>query len=480
KKLPVCQGGRRRAHATRKALLATTRDGYKNATVVMTIWLKRVGASNGPYDMPHQSKDAIRMIVWVDSPSNLFLRTNGHLLLPTEMDQWWPNLHLETGSPGPLLPVLLETSGYHYRRVWGAGQRPYSFRVDLPDGVGDCFKIVEASYPMHKNTFCLPPAAQESVCANLAPPHVHTNKNPALYTVIGPIRHPESTREWSAYYSKVSGILVNYVTYQVAMGASGLLLYADELMRKYFGENQELMALVVRGQLRLIEWDMPERAHKDTDGVGRPLGYNYDQGLVSSHILLALSSCGANLLVLIGDLDEHIYTPKARGRRPRPWTRCMGLMEGNSTDPVTTHRIKRFNTETTKVDPSAENDLWAVPGTLNARVNGDGTIDTIPNGAVPHPLAHYDAVHSEPLPINQVKQVSLPAAWVVLFWVHEGVPLYGRTNMVPHQCMSILHIVNLFRGRHTTLVNGNLAQGKRYFRHWMFLPESANASLWQL
>ncbi|EFJ41381.1 hypothetical protein VOLCADRAFT_98582 [Volvox carteri f. nagariensis] len=522
------------------AIVPVTRDGVRNVTVVMTIWLKRVGAANGVYDMPHQSqaehfrtrslmqtrrgygyvwdnvhsrgfprnwvlpkmwgclccgmhaeadlkgtppdawKDAIRMTVWVDNPVNLFQRTNGHLLLPTEHDKWSPTFHLETTHPGPLLPVVMETGDYHYRRVWGVGQRPYSFRVNLTAGTGDCFKIVEASYPMHKNTFCLPPAAFDSVCSTLAPAHIYTNEEPALYTVVGPIRHPESSRDWSGYYSKVSGMVVNYVTYHVAMGSSGLLLYADEMMRKHFGANQELLGLMEKGYLRLIDWDLPERAHNDTDGVGRPLGYNYDQGLVSNHILLALSSCGANLLVLIGDLDEFIYFPKPGRRWPKPWMRCMGGGEGSPLEPITVHRIHRFNAATTKFNPSYEPTLWTIPGTLNARINSNGTIETVPKGAVPHPLVQYDVLGTQPLPINQVKQASLPAAWIVLFWVHEGVPLYGKANMVNFKCVSILHIPNEFRGRYSAVDDKSLGSGMRYFRHWMFLtPNSTNASLWE-
>ncbi len=33
-----------------------TRDGGRNETAVMTVWLRRVGAAKAPYDMPHQAQ----------------------------------------------------------------------------------------------------------------------------------------------------------------------------------------------------------------------------------------------------------------------------------------------------------------------------------------------------------------------------------------------------------------------------------------
>ncbi|GLC50405.1 hypothetical protein PLESTB_000375700 [Pleodorina starrii] len=456
----------------------------------MSIWLKRVGAAKGPFDLPHQAQDAIRMMIWVDNPTNLFQRTNGHLLLPTEPDQWAPTLTLETAHPGPLLPIVLETSRTHYRRVWGVGQRPYSYRVVLPSGVGDCFKIIEASYPMHKHTICLPPAAASSsgdngtsnICDVLAPTDVYNTTAPALYSAIGPIRHPQSTRDWSGYYANITGRLINYVTYHVAMGASGLLLYADELMRSYFGRNPELTDLVRKGHLRLIAWELQERAHNNTDGVGRPLGYNYDQGLTASHALLGLSSCGANLLLLNGDLDEYVYFPTAGRKWPAPWSACMA--GAGSPGTFTVHRLHRFETLTTAVPPADEPALWVQPGTIHTRfagVGNDSAFATSPPGAAPHPLSRYDVVFARALPINLVKQVSLPAAWVVLFWVHEGTPLVGGTQVVQHGCMALLHVANAFRSRRRAAHERPMPDHVRRFRHWMFLQEgTGNRSLWEL
>jgi hypothetical protein len=94
------------------------------------------------------------MMIWVDNPINLFARTNGHLLLPTEQEQWSPTLFLETAQPGPLLPAVLETNSQHYRSVWGVAQRPYSYRVDLPEGVGNCFTVCALCLAYYSGNFC--------------------------------------------------------------------------------------------------------------------------------------------------------------------------------------------------------------------------------------------------------------------------------------------------------------------------------------
>ncbi len=111
-----------------------------------------------------------------------------------------------------------------------------------------------ASYPGHKNAICLPPAAAGDVCSILAPNHLYNTTAPALWTAIGPIRHTQSTREWSRFYAHVSGRLINHVTYHVAMGVSGLLLHADELTRRYFARSPMLADLVRKGHLRWVRW----------------------------------------------------------------------------------------------------------------------------------------------------------------------------------------------------------------------------------
>ncbi|GIM01398.1 hypothetical protein Vretimale_6221, partial [Volvox reticuliferus] len=157
-------------------------------------------------------------------------------------------------------------------------------------------QIIEDSFPKHKASVCLPPAASDGVCDSLAPPDIFNSTKPALYTAIGPVRHSESTRDWNTHMSGVSGRLINYVSYHVAMGVTGLLQYTDVLMRSYLMQNPRIVELVRQGHLRLVKWDMPERAHDNTDGAGRPLGWvtevRLGDGLESNGLLrVFLKAC---------------------------------------------------------------------------------------------------------------------------------------------------------------------------------------------
>ncbi|GLI65118.1 hypothetical protein VaNZ11_008570, partial [Volvox africanus] len=464
------------------AIVPRTRDGHHNVTVVLTIWLRRVGATQGPYDMPHQSKDSIRLLVWVDSPRNLHMRVFGHLNLPIEHYQWHPHLSLETALPGLVLKATLEPTSRQYSTVWGQSPRPYSFHVALPPGSSDCFKIIEASFPKHKAPVCLPSAASDGVCNSLAPPDSFNLTRPALYNAIGPIRNPRSTRDWNSHMSWVSGRLINYVTYHVAMGVTGLLQYTDELMRSFLMQNMQIVELVRRGHLRLVEWDMPERAHDDTDGAGRPLGYNYDQALFASHVLLGLSACGANLVLLVTDLDEYLYFPKPGRRWPEPWATCMGPTSsvtdsGHAQPRITVFQLQRYDLLTSHVAPKDESRLWATPGALPIAENETGWRAAghgDDNGQLQHPMSQYDLLSIQPMARMHVKQAQLPAARVVLFFVHEGAPMIGFKQLVHHRCMALLHLPNFFRDRRSA--NGSSDSTKRQnalkwrpFRHWMFL-----------
>ena len=82
------------------------------------------------------------MLVWVDNPTNLHRRGFGHLKLSVEHHTTWrPQFQLETEEPGAVLPVIVEPGEWQYRAVHDHTLRPYSFRVDLPVGTGDCFRV---------------------------------------------------------------------------------------------------------------------------------------------------------------------------------------------------------------------------------------------------------------------------------------------------------------------------------------------------
>lgn len=55
------------------------------------------------------------------------------------------------------------------------------------------------------------------------------------------------------------------------MGLTGVLLYADQWSRANLRHSQLLAGLMRQGVLRLVHWELLERAHDD-DGRGRPLG----------------------------------------------------------------------------------------------------------------------------------------------------------------------------------------------------------------
>lgn len=110
-------------------------------------------------------------------------------------------------------------------------------------------QLIEASYPQNKVPVCLPPAKEDSTCDMLAPLGTYNSSHPALYASFGSIRDPGSTREWSTFHTQVAVRLWNYVTYQVAMGVSGLLLYTDELQRRYLVQNPYTRELLRRGHL---------------------------------------------------------------------------------------------------------------------------------------------------------------------------------------------------------------------------------------
>ncbi|KXZ47021.1 hypothetical protein GPECTOR_38g258 [Gonium pectorale] len=228
-------------------------NGERNATVVLTVWLRRIGGAGGPNELPHQKKDTIRLMAWADDPSDPHLRKYGHLLLPVGPDAWQPSFRLETEQPGPVIAAALETTSDRIRRVPEPELRPYAYRVELPaGGVGNCFKLIEASYPLHKVSFCLPPAANDTVCPTLAPPQRHTAARPALWMAIGPVRHMDSIRTWGPMHNDIAVRVMHYVSYHVAMGANGLLLYADELNRNYLQQHPIGAAMINSGALRCV------------------------------------------------------------------------------------------------------------------------------------------------------------------------------------------------------------------------------------
>ncbi|KXZ47135.1 hypothetical protein GPECTOR_37g140 [Gonium pectorale] len=514
---------------------------------------------------------AIRALVWADDVENLHLRVFGHLLLPTSHQDWRPQLALETSHPGPVITAILETRADVVDRVGESRMRPYSLRFDLPDGTEaeTCFKLVESSYPGHKVPVCVPhedfnPAdsagggsgaggvggssGRSRVCESLAPATRGTNASaPALWMVVGPPRQASSSsRLWRSHYGQVAIRTAHFLSYHAAMGVSGLLLYADATARFYLRRHPALAPYLQSGHLRLVTWDMPERGHRSDEphrrgairsrhGV-RPLGYNYDQALFAGHALLGLSACGANIAVLITDLDEYLHTPSFGKPWPAPLAAADCLSVRHSRQPqsrprggggpaaiITARSLPRVPVLASQVRHDREWLLWvsldppaavrgeqpagvaataaaaaaASGGTGQVRRDGAGGGDKgggggggggggksasrakarqlqqaggggggggdggrgSSGGAVSaavvgslgalraHPLAVYDRRATKIHAGTHGKMLVLPAAEVVAFFVHEGVPRHGSAASVDSRCMTLLHVSNFWRPR---------------------------------
>ncbi|KAG2429364.1 hypothetical protein HXX76_011129 [Chlamydomonas incerta] len=421
----------------------------------------------------------------------------GHLALPVDPRAWAPQLVLEPEGPQPVLHSVLESRLELLEVIGGHQLRPYSLRFDLPPGLANatCFRLLERSYPGHKQPFCLPvdglradelaafaalprrfrdgsgvDAGEEvrpvSVCDQLAPPRRYTDNQPALWAAIGPPRHASSSRDWERHLRQVAVRTMHYLAYHLEMGLTGLLLYTDAVQRHYLRRQKALQMYLAAGQLRLVRWDLPERNHVD-DGRGRPLGYNYDQALVTSHALLGLSGCGANVLLLATDFDEFLYSPKPGTRWPEPWADCMPRrLPPPQQQPVAVWGLVRYELLSSAVAPQDEAALWSGPQPGEEQAEGL----TGAGAALSPLLAHYDRRGMEPISRVHSKHIIMPGREVVSFFVHEGAPLRGVPQFVESDCLQLLHVCNYWRprsdgggGSYQSFNVSDFAE----FRHWM-------------
>jgi hypothetical protein len=205
-----------------------------------------------------------------------------------------------------------------------------------------------------------------------------------------------------------------------------------------------------------------------------PCSYNYDQALFASHVNLGLSDCGANLWVIVTDIDEYIYIPKPGRRWPEPLQACMQNNDPN----ITMHSLQRVEVLSSTIEPEQERGMWVTPGRLSGQAPdpSSAAYDLMPayqNASFIHPLEKYDMVYHQPLSEMYGKAVVQSAAHAVLFFVHEAVPLYGRSQLVQQSCMALLHVVN-FHGRRKTPDGAVIKR----FQHWLFAaPGSVNETL---
>ena len=121
-------------------VIPETKDGRKNHTVILTLWLRRVHEPVH-HALPHQqSRSAIRGVAWLDDPADLNYRTFGHLTLVVNHAAWQPALRLETMASEKPIAVHANMEHMHEKRL-SDPLRPYHFTFLLPPNAGTCFKV---------------------------------------------------------------------------------------------------------------------------------------------------------------------------------------------------------------------------------------------------------------------------------------------------------------------------------------------------
>ncbi|GIM13921.1 hypothetical protein Vretimale_16900 [Volvox reticuliferus] len=95
--------------------------------------------------------------------------------------------------------------------------------------------------------------------------------------------------------------------------------------------------------------------------------------------------------------------------------------------------------------------------------SGHGISSSAFNVSFVHPLEFRPGIRSatEPHPRQGHRQ---PAARTTLFFVHDAVPLHGKTHVVHQKCMVLLHVPNFHGARRKPLENMKLQP----FQNWVF------------
>ncbi|GIL59602.1 hypothetical protein Vafri_14342 [Volvox africanus] len=144
---------------------------------------------------------------------------------------------------------------------------------------------------------------------------------------------------------------------------------------------------------------------------------------------------------------------------------------------ITIHSLQRFEVLSSAISPEEERGYWITPGTLGglapASSNGSGIASGGVNVSFVHPLEFYDRVFAQPLNRIHGKAVVQPAARVVLFFVHDAVPLHGTVKLVHHKCMVLLHVPNFHGGRRQPS-EGMMLQP---FQNWVFGGRDVNETM---
>ncbi|EFJ40478.1 hypothetical protein VOLCADRAFT_108141 [Volvox carteri f. nagariensis] len=295
--------------------------------------------------------------------------------------------------------------------------RPFHFTFSLDSKLpGRCFKLYEESFPGYRTSFCLP-LTSERLCRRLLVSESTTTTEgvqpvPALWSLILPLRSSgvNGTR-WEYHTRLMANRIYNYVVYQVGIGGAGVLLYADRMTRAGLDRVPRIAALMAKGRLVVVAWDMAERS---------PLGYKYDQALVASHALLGLSSCGPGVMLLLAGINDYLYSAFGHG-----WPSIHACLIRD--DPrVTVFRIQRIAVTTSRMDPHREAVWWALPARSLAR----------------HPIMAYDMMGREPMRPDLARVLAAPAGRVVDIYAYDGLAMYDTDKLASAGCGFLLHVAN--------------------------------------
>ncbi|KAG2454667.1 hypothetical protein HYH02_000506 [Chlamydomonas schloesseri] len=394
------------------------------APVLLSLWLRLIGpVSNISFLQPHQTERySIHGFGWAEDPSDLNRADTGHTMLPFDHNDWLPKLVVETVE-GRDVPVTHERDRLQDHPAVRHPLRPYHFSAPLgPAGEppNRCFKIFEQSFPGHRTPVCLPPNLGR-MCHKLDPrsSDPHPPAAPALWGVLAPLRSVGIRGpRWEQHIRFLGSRLHNYIAQLTAVGGSGVLLYADRMTRAGLERLPRVVAHVREGRLLVVGWEAGER---------QPLLYNYDQALVASHALLGVSGCGANVALMLGDVDEYLYS--AFGQ---PWPAMWGCMLRSAPDAYPgLLLLRRVDVASSRMPAAKEAAWWALPARSLSR----------------HPLLAYDRIARSPHRLELSKSVVVPARRVIGFYVHDGFPLAGSRGVANASCGFLLHVKNYFGPR---------------------------------
>ncbi|GLI67773.1 hypothetical protein VaNZ11_012036 [Volvox africanus] len=384
----------------------------KEKVLLLNIWLKRVTWENSS---GQHERSEVHGFAWAEDMDALNRNQEGHMLMGVDQNAWQPRLRLET--PRGTVVNAQRVSDVVKDPQAKSSLRPFHFTFVL-DAVhpSRCFKIYELSFPGYRSSFCLP-LTSSRLCRRLVPEETEAPHVPALWALIFPLRSTGiNGTHWEYHTRLIANRIFNYAVYQIGIGGAGVLLYADRMTRAGLERLPRISGLIGKGRLIMVTWDMPERS---------PMAYKYDQALVASHALLGLSSCGPSLMLLLGDLDEYLYSAFGHG-----WPSIHACV-ARSNARAGLYRIQRIDAATSRMDPSREAAWWVMPARSLSR----------------HPIMSYDKLKREAMRPELCKVLALPSSRIVGFYVHDGYPMHGTSHLVSAECAFLVHIPNYWGPR---------------------------------